>query len=325
MGAEGMGAEGMGAEGMGAHGMGADRTGTEAEGSCEYLELATGWALHALEPEDEAFFARHLPGCAECAEEVEATEEIALLLAADVEQVDPPEHLRASVLELARGSGTSGGQTSPAPSTSVPGVGPSGSTTPGSPGAHRPVGGPLRGRGATRGGPGRWLGGSRRALLAAAAVLVLGVGVVAGWAGANVFDGSTSTTPTVSAFDQPQVVSALSDPSVRKVALREKDLTGAPMALLLAGDSGTMVVPMNMPGAAANSQYVLWGMNGLGDTSPVMLGPVTTTGAPAGALGVAPMTTSDPTSFPMFAVSVEPAGAQPASPGTIVAIGQVSA
>jgi hypothetical protein len=32
-----------------------------------YDELAVGWALHALEPEDEAAFARHLSGCARCA------------------------------------------------------------------------------------------------------------------------------------------------------------------------------------------------------------------------------------------------------------------
>ena len=30
-------------------------------------ELAVGWALHALEPEDEAVFAQHLPGCERCA------------------------------------------------------------------------------------------------------------------------------------------------------------------------------------------------------------------------------------------------------------------
>ena len=30
-------------------------------------ELAVGWALHALEPEDEALFAAHLAGCARCA------------------------------------------------------------------------------------------------------------------------------------------------------------------------------------------------------------------------------------------------------------------
>ena len=29
-------------------------------------ELAVGWALHALEPEDEALFAAHLASCARC-------------------------------------------------------------------------------------------------------------------------------------------------------------------------------------------------------------------------------------------------------------------
>ena len=45
----------------------------------EFDELAVGWALHALEPEDEDAFAVHLPGCARCAETVaEATELMAM-------------------------------------------------------------------------------------------------------------------------------------------------------------------------------------------------------------------------------------------------------
>ncbi|OMQ15866.1 anti-sigma factor, partial [Modestobacter sp. VKM Ac-2676] len=46
-------------------------------------ELAVGWALHALEPEDEDRFAAHLPGCAHCARTVADTQQVMGTLAAD--------------------------------------------------------------------------------------------------------------------------------------------------------------------------------------------------------------------------------------------------
>src|SRR3712207_7218554 len=36
----------------------------------EFDELAVGWALHALEPEDETVFSAHLATCARCADTV---------------------------------------------------------------------------------------------------------------------------------------------------------------------------------------------------------------------------------------------------------------
>jgi hypothetical protein len=59
-----------------------------------YDELAVGWALHALEPADEAEFARHLPGCARCAEIVAETTEVMGALATDLPPVAPSEGLR---------------------------------------------------------------------------------------------------------------------------------------------------------------------------------------------------------------------------------------
>jgi anti-sigma factor RsiW len=57
-------------------------------------ELAVGWALHALEPEDEAIFARHLPGCARCAETVAETTEVMAGMASDLPPAAPSETLR---------------------------------------------------------------------------------------------------------------------------------------------------------------------------------------------------------------------------------------
>ncbi len=57
-------------------------------------ELAVGWALHALEPEDEAVFAVHLPGCARCAETVAETTELMGDMAADLPSEEPSQELR---------------------------------------------------------------------------------------------------------------------------------------------------------------------------------------------------------------------------------------
>ena len=66
-------------------------------------ELAVGWALHALEPEDEAVFAEHLPGCERCAQTVDDTTEVMASMAADLPRTEPSdqlrERLRAAVAE----------------------------------------------------------------------------------------------------------------------------------------------------------------------------------------------------------------------------------
>ena len=58
-------------------------------------ELAVGWALHALEPDDEAEFGRHLPGCARCAETVAETTEVMAAMATDLPVAEPSAELRA--------------------------------------------------------------------------------------------------------------------------------------------------------------------------------------------------------------------------------------
>jgi anti-sigma-K factor RskA len=280
-----------------------------AEADHHYVnrELAIGWALHALEPDDEAIFARHLPSCEECMAEVEATEDMAVLFATDVDQYDPPAHLRAAVLNA----------------TSSPQV----------PRQNQPSGMGQRGlepqkharaalrHQSTRGWQStRRFTSSRKMLLAAAAVVVLGFGAAAGWVASNVF--STRGTSSVSALEDQNVLTALTDPAVRKVILTEKDST-APMALLLAGPKDTMVMPMNMPSAASNTQYVVWGVPSATGAKPVALGGVAGNGETHGALKVSATGTSAPASFTGFAMSVEPAGAVPASPTTIVAEGHV--
>jgi anti-sigma-K factor RskA len=63
----------------------------------EYEQLAAGYVLGALEPDDEHVFQRHLGGCAECEANVRDLEEVVGTLAYAAPPVDPPETLWASI------------------------------------------------------------------------------------------------------------------------------------------------------------------------------------------------------------------------------------
>ena len=69
-------------------------------------ELAVGWALHALEPEDAELFTRHLEGCARCRQVVEGHHHVMAELASAAPPADPPaglaERLRAQVARTAQ-------------------------------------------------------------------------------------------------------------------------------------------------------------------------------------------------------------------------------
>jgi anti-sigma-K factor RskA len=63
----------------------------------EYDELAAGWALHALDPGDEARFREHLETCLVCRRTIDDLTAAASELAYAVPQVDPPPQLRARI------------------------------------------------------------------------------------------------------------------------------------------------------------------------------------------------------------------------------------
>jgi len=63
----------------------------------EYEQLAAGYVLGALEPDDEHVFQRHLGGCSECEANVRDLEEVVGTLAYAAPPVDPPETLWASI------------------------------------------------------------------------------------------------------------------------------------------------------------------------------------------------------------------------------------
>lgn len=64
----------------------------------QFAELAVGYAMHALEPEDEATFIAHMPGCAECREAVEQWRTTSGHLAYGAGTEAPPAELRERLL-----------------------------------------------------------------------------------------------------------------------------------------------------------------------------------------------------------------------------------
>ena len=63
----------------------------------DYEQLAAGYVLGALEPDDEHDFQRHLGGCAQCEANVRELEDVVGELAYTAPAVDPPETLWASI------------------------------------------------------------------------------------------------------------------------------------------------------------------------------------------------------------------------------------
>lgn len=265
---------------------------------CPQRDLAVGWALRALEPEEEARVAAHLPLCAECREQVEATHHTAALLATATPQLDPPARLRASILEAARAAG--------------PAQAPAPARAPSTPVLRSVVPAPSR------------TARPRRALVAAAAVLVLAVGAVAGWAGSQLGSGSAGSGAAV-AQGSDSVARDLASPGTRQVVLSAEG-SSTPVAVLLTASDHELVLPVDMPALDEGQSFWMWGVDARG--VPVPLGDVVeATDASAAALGARqvnalPAAGAD---YTTYAMSVEPGDGVPTVPTTVVASGQVRA
>lgn len=244
---------------------------------CPQHELAVGWAVHSLEPREEAQFADHLPHCAECAAQVRATEDVAAVLGRGVVQVDPPARLREAVLVAARATppaGRSGSvRVQEVPRSVV------------APSAPAPV------------------SRFRRVLVAAAAVGVLAFG--AGWLGSSLGQSAPATQAMAS------------NGYAQEAVLRDVE-SSRPVAVVLAGESSSSVVPVDMAAAPEGRTYWLWGT---GHGEPVPLGAVVVDGSGAATVQADAVVPG----FTGFAVSSEPGGATPTSPTTLVAAGDVMA
>jgi hypothetical protein len=258
-------------------------------------ELAVGWTLHALEPEDESLFVAHLAGCERCAVTVAETRDVMSEMATDLPQAEPSEGLlqriRAAVEDTEQLQET-------------------GSDATGAPAR------PLR---VVSGGPrvpeprSRWRQALPVGLVAAAVAAILGLGL---W---NVVLNSDREKLQTTVAEQNAVMKGLLSPGRATIApLKAPD--GKSVATVVArGDEVNLI----MQGLAVNdprsTTYVLWSMDGgnaesLG-TFDVTSSQIAMKTVGSGATGV---------EHDIYGISLEPGRKAPSLPTEVVATGQVT-
>jgi hypothetical protein len=276
-------------------------------------ELAVGWALHALEPEDEELFAAHLPTCPRCRQTVSETADVMGALAGGLPPVEPPERLRerlrAAVEETeqlprpARGDE----RTPPVPPAVPDRPAPVHRFEPPATGAHRapfPVDA-VDPRSS-------WRRVLPNALVAAAVAAILALGT---W---NVVLSSAREEAQAAAAEQAELVDALLTPGQATIAPLTAD--GATLATVVAREGQVQVVSQGLtPNDVRAQTYVVWGI-GAGAPSPLGTFDVT---SPQPALRTLGSGGSGLDAFTAYAVSLEPGRSAPPEPGEVVASGEV--
>ncbi len=269
-------------------------------------ELAVGWALHALEPEDEAQFAEHLAQCGRCARTVAETHDVMAAMATDLPAAEPSEGLRTRLREavaqteqVRRPAPPADGGGSPAHVASR--------EADTDPGLRVPT--PL-------------LADSRatlpqRALLLTLAAAVAGIVGLGIW---NVALSSDRDRAAELAAEQSAVVGEVLRPGAQVLA-QMSDKDGRPLATLVSRDGDLQVVSQGLPVNDHTDQtYVLWG---LGDDAPVALGTFDVDRSRLDVQAVVSPGTGAG-SFSQYAVSLEPGRQPPPAPSEVVATGAVS-
>ncbi|GAA1715993.1 hypothetical protein GCM10009765_75930 [Fodinicola feengrottensis] len=299
----------------------------------EYEELAAGWALHALEPTDEARFAAHLPQCAHCQRMVADLGETLSEVAQASPDSEPPPQLRdrirqAALADLGTSTQVTHRQPTAGPGTSTDrsmsgGRQPADRSTNKRPAAVRPEAvRPADGRPAGRPDrAGRPASRSRRrtlpwVLTAAAVVIAL---VLGGW---NVVLQQQQRARDQVAAQQQDLIRQLVRPGNRLAALSTP--AGKPIAYVLSSNGQLEIVTDGMAAnAAGRTSYWLWAVPGGPNSAPqpVARFDVTGTGIAVHQLGATAASTS---AAAAYAVSIEPGQARPAKPTTVLANGTVN-
>lgn len=262
-------------------------------------ELAVGYALAALEPEDEQRFLAHLPNCPTCRQTVAQADGVLAQLAYAAEPANPPHQLLERLRATVGQSGTAGGDREP----------------------HSAAGRVLHRRRSHRVGRRPGEGGlasrlrTRGAALAFAALVT--IGGLAGW---NVALHNDVASQDTRASRVDDLLRSMAKPGAAKVALDEPQ-TGATKGFAVLDGQHVWLV---LDGLAANnpaaSTYVLWQKNAAGNAAA--LGSFDA----AGGTQVVDIGTMHPQpgGVAALAITKEHGRAIPAQPGTPVAAGPVS-
>jgi len=294
-----------------------DRRDDHRDDHRDYDELAVGWALHALEPEDEAVFARHLPDCARCARTVAETSDVMAAMAGDLPRAEPSPELRSrlrAAVERTEQVGVperddagdldelddfeeparSSGPVPPRRATGFPLYEDRGPRVP----EERPV----------------WRRLLPSALVAAAVAAVLGLGT---W---NVVLGEARDRAEATARSQASILETLLQPGQVTIAPLSGD-EGGVVATVVAREGHIDVVSDGLAvNDSSRTTYVVWGMQ---DDTPVALGTFDV-GHPRTELRAVRSDGTGLDDYPAYAVSIEPGRSAPTTPTDVVAQGQVT-
>ena len=276
----------------------------------EWDELAVGWSLRALEPDDEDRFTVHLRGCQRCASSVQDSGRV---LAALVEQLplqSPSPELRTRLLAEI-------GKTRRAPAADA--AQPSGPAIPDGELIDLAA---ARGRtrtlhaGTTSGTRSTW---TRISTLVAAVAAVLAIAGLGIW---NVSLQTDRDNATSVAAERGEILQELASAGeVSMTPLHDSD--GQAVATLVRGSSQTMVMTN---GLSVNDNrdeiYVLWGLKEVGEPQPLGTFDVVSGELDMRTVG---STNSGIDTFNEYAVTLEPGREAPGTPTLpMVAIGQVT-
>lgn len=277
---------------------------------CPLTQQAVGWALHALEPDEEMAVLLHLPQCPTCRNAAIEAEQVLAGLGASIPLVEPPAGLRDRLLAYAA-------RTPQHPPVLRP------RTSPEDPPPVEPPGRRLR-LDAEDATPSRarrfasWGGGRGRRLVAAslAAVAVLSVGglVVRTTQLEQQRDAEIAQAQGLS-----ELIGQLGEPGSRH-ALLVDSTTGATVAAVVVHDGQRQVYTVDLPANGSDNIYVAWGINPGAD--PVPVGTFDVAAADQGPRTVG--STAEAEEFAQYAISIEPGHTAPASPTQVVASGQVA-
>lgn len=299
---------------------------------CPQAEQSVGWALHALEPAEEAEAAAHVPTCEECRVLVDETEELLAMLGSSEQTSEPPAELRAGLLarveetpqqltlplpSLRPASSApappplSPAQTQPAPPPQrPPALEPERAPEQAQPTPDQPPSEPSGPSRAPQARPRRW----QLALVAAAVAVALGIG------GLAIRTASVEQQRDAETSQTQQLASLLSElqrPGAKAAMLTPPN--GAPVAAVVVADGERKLITVGMmPNPTSTHTYVLWG---IGTGPPQALDAFDVTQGTTGPRRVGSADEAD--SFTGYAISLEPGRSAPASPSQVVASGQV--
>jgi Anti-sigma-K factor rskA len=282
------------------------------DGHGEWDAMAVGWAMSALDPEDEAIFLPHLAVCDRCTELVAQTTLTVGDIGFSVPDEAPPPELKDRLMAAVRNEPRGG---------AGPGAGP-GWTPPPPPPPAEPRRQPPGWSGGPAGPPAdvvplaarrrpRW---APLTAAAAAAVLVAGLG---GW---NIKLRGDENDLRGTLAQREQVIELVSRPGVLKVAPITPEGSDTALGMVITRADGITVLANGLrPSTGGDHRYWLWALDGPTDATPTPIAGFDVTGN--GPTAQVVTSGKGDREAPVYAVSSEPRGVDPTTPTAVVGVG----